>query len=201
MSSVARLARRMARVGLETISAVRPRHWDALRLSLASPPSPVKIDVRRAGAAIEWIKRAQDATRTGGVSWGYRARSPVRSGERLGWQPAYPETTGYIIETLLRFDSLFDDPDAVERARRMADWEVSIQLDDGGFQGGMIGAEPVESTIASPECSRSQGACSCAIDGAQQSIVEINGCGDPTQIQAAYSRSSNGCGFPGSVPE
>lgn len=146
MSSVARLARRMARVGLETISAVRPRHWDALRLSLASPPSPVKIDVRRAGAAIEWIKRAQDATRTGGVSWGYRARSPVRSGERLGWQPAYPETTGYIIETLLRFGSLFDDPDAVERARRMADWEVSIQLDDGGFQGGMIGAEPVESS-------------------------------------------------------
>lgn len=146
MSSVTRLARRMARVGLETISAVRPRHWDSLRLSLTSPSSLAEIDSQRTKAAIDWIRRAQDATQSGGVSWGFRARVPVRSGERLGWQPAYPETSGYIIETLLRFGSHFKDPDAVERARRIADWEVSIQLDDGGFQGGVIGAEPVESS-------------------------------------------------------
>jgi hypothetical protein len=136
----------MARVGLETISAVRPQHWDSLRLSLISPSSLAKIDVQRAKAAIEWIKRAQNATGTGGVSWGYRARAAVRSGERLGWQSAYPETSGYIVETLLRFSSLFPDLDAVERAHRIADWEVSIQLKDGGFQGGVIGSEPVESS-------------------------------------------------------
>jgi hypothetical protein len=106
----------------------------------------VEIDEWRGKAAVDWIKRAQDACPCGGISWGYRARAPLGSKQHVGWQPPYPETSGYIIGTLLRFGSLFQDCDAIERARRIADWEVSIQLTDGGFQGGVIGAQPVESS-------------------------------------------------------
>jgi hypothetical protein len=77
------------------------------------------------------------------VSWGYRARVPVQSRFKVGWQPPYPETSGYIIETLIRYGERSSDLDAVERARRIADWEVDIQLPDGGFQGGPFGAMPV----------------------------------------------------------
>ena len=43
------------------------------------------------------------------------------------------------------------------------------------------------------------GACSCAVDGTQQSVIEISRCGDLSEIQSAFSRAatSNGCGFPG----
>src|SRR5579871_6154207 len=46
-------------------------------------------------AGLEWLGRAQDesATADGGVARHY--------GLRDGWAPSYPETTGYIIPTLL----------------------------------------------------------------------------------------------------
>ena len=53
---------------------------------------------------------------------------------------SYPETTGYIISTFLRYARFASDADSLERAGRMTDWEVSIQLEDGGFQGGIFGA-------------------------------------------------------------
>jgi len=84
-----------------------------------------------------WLARAQDcsASQDGGVARNYSLVS--------GWAPSYPETTGYIIPTLLAYGKDADRPDLVERARRMLDWLVAIQLKDGGFQGGTIGSEPV----------------------------------------------------------
>ncbi len=86
--------------------------------------------------AVSWIGRAQDASRSqdGGVARDYSLLS--------GWNASYPETTGYIIPTLLRHSERTGDPDAAVRARRMLDWLVSIQYDEGGFQGGVIGAQP-----------------------------------------------------------
>jgi hypothetical protein len=43
------------------------------------------------------------------------------------------------------------------------------------------------------------GACYCTVDGAQKSVVEIPGCETPGEVQKAYSRTTNGCGFPGSL--
>jgi hypothetical protein len=134
---------------LEMFSAIRPQHWDALGLTLAQNRAmPLSVAPSHAGlqAAIQWIKAAQDASGNGGVSWGFRARCPIRSGISIGWMPAYPETTGYIIETMLKFARLENDPNSRERAKRMADWEVSIQLPDGGTQGGILGAQPVASS-------------------------------------------------------
>lgn len=92
------------------------------------------------------MARAQDTSDTGGLPWGYRARRPVRSAYPMGWIGPYPETTGYIIPTMLRYAGVMDDRDAVDRARRMTEWELSIQLADGGTQGGTLGSQPVASS-------------------------------------------------------
>jgi hypothetical protein len=143
------LSKRALRQGLETLNGLRPKHQDATRLSAAQRRSeldPLPLSAENLQAAIEWLARAQDAAGNGGVSWGYRARTPLRGGARTGWMPAYPETTGYIIETMLRYARMSGDRELMDRARRMADWEVSIQLPDGGIQGGMYGQEPVASS-------------------------------------------------------
>ncbi len=78
--------------------------------------------------AMNWLKRAQDIHNNGGVSAGYNFKT--------GWQPPYPETTGYIIPTFFDYYRYIEDEEYRQRAISMADWEVSIQLDNGAFQGG-----------------------------------------------------------------
>lgn len=90
--------------------------------------------------ALSWLGRAQDSSTTddGGVA---RHFSLVD-----GWSPSYPETTGYIIPTLLRESEMSaseaDRNEFRSRARRMLDWLLSIQFSDGGFQGGTVISEP-----------------------------------------------------------
>ena len=90
-----------------------------------------------ASACLDWLREAQDrsATADGGVARHYSLVS--------GWGASYPETTGYIVPTVLAAGDRFGDPDLTRRGRRMLDWLVSIQFPDGGFQGGMIGQAPV----------------------------------------------------------
>jgi hypothetical protein len=85
---------------------------------------------------IAWIARAQDRSHTqdGGVARHY---SLVE-----GWASSYPETTGYIVPTLLACAQDASQDDLIGRARRMLDWLVSIQFPEGGFQGGMVDQEP-----------------------------------------------------------
>lgn len=99
----------------------------------ALDPGPAPV----IAAHLDWLRHAQDrsATADGGVA---RHFSLVD-----GWGASYPETTGYIVPTLLSCHQRFDDTDLESRARRMLDWLVSIQLADGAFQGGMIDETPV----------------------------------------------------------
>lgn len=139
----------VARGVLEAASAQLPKHREALeiaKLESAAQPRPAEPCRRHLDAAISWILRAQKATGDGGVAWGYRSRAPVRSKEPLGWLAAYPETTGYIIPTMLRYGKLTGDAGAQEAARKMVEWEMRIQLPDGGTQGGVYGAQPVSSS-------------------------------------------------------
>jgi len=89
-------------------------------------------------AAITWLARAQDATPDGGIA---RAYSLVwhRQFGRRGWEPAYPETTGYIIPTLYAAAARFGRPDFAARAERAARWEIAIQLPTGAVRGGVVG--------------------------------------------------------------
>ncbi|AKU13574.1 hypothetical protein AzCIB_3681 [Azoarcus sp. CIB] len=92
-------------------------------------------------AAIDWLCRAQDVrmreSDAGGVSAGWSFED--------GWLPGYPETTGYIIETFIAAAEVLERPELLERARRMIDWEMSLQHEDGAFPGhfGEPGSQPV----------------------------------------------------------
>ncbi len=84
-----------------------------------------------------WLYRAQDESksRDGGVARDYSLIN--------GWATSYPETAGYIIPTLIEFGRRDGESESLNRARRMADWLVAIQLPCGGFQGGKIDSRPV----------------------------------------------------------
>jgi hypothetical protein len=88
-------------------------------------------------AAAAWLGRAQDrsASADGGVARHYSLVT--------GWSTSYPETTGYIVPTLLALGDYTGASEHRARAQRMLDWLVRIQLPDGGFQGGRIDARPV----------------------------------------------------------
>ena len=92
-------------------------------------------------AALAWLVRAQDATPDGGVARGY-AVAWSEHFRRRGWQPSYPETTGYIIPTFFDAAAALDRPELAQRAVRMADWEIEVQLPSGAVQGGTIGEGP-----------------------------------------------------------
>lgn len=90
-------------------------------------------------AALEWLVRSQDATPDDGSSRGYSPGfSPYWNGR--GWQPSYPETTGYLIPTLIEAARRLDRSDLRARALRAAQWEIELQLESGAVQGGVVGA-------------------------------------------------------------
>ena len=104
---------------------------------------PVNVDpATHLLAALDWLGRAQDATRSGGVSRGYSV-AWNRYFRCRGWQAAYPETTGYIIPTVCDVAKRLGRRDLRDRALRMADWELSVQLPSGAVQSGVIGEEHV----------------------------------------------------------
>ena len=96
---------------------------DALRIRVRERPVAVHV-----GAAIKWLCSAQDAAGDG-VSASYSLSR--------GWLPPYPETTGYIIPTFLDCATMSDDRNLRERALRMADWELGVQLESGGIPSGV----------------------------------------------------------------
>ncbi len=112
--------------------AAREERRRDLRDGLADDPGPAAA-LRGATA---WLERAQDrsTSRDGGVARHYSLLT--------GWSASYPETTGYIVPTLLDLARREDRPDLRARARRMLDWLVTIQHPAGGFQGGMIDQTP-----------------------------------------------------------
>jgi hypothetical protein len=87
--------------------------------------------------ALAWLGRAQDNSRSadGGVARHYCLVT--------GWGESYPETTGYIVPTLILEARISGDGNLLARAQRMLNWLVGIQMSSGAFQGGAIGELPV----------------------------------------------------------
>jgi len=96
---------------------------------------------RAVEVATRWLCRAQDyaTPRDGGVARHFSLNT--------GWSPAYPETTGYIVPTVIRLAELNSDENLRSRAREMLDWLVEIQLPEGAYQAGIIGHAPVPVTF------------------------------------------------------
>ena len=61
-----------------------------------------------------------------------------------GWEKPYPETTGYIIPTLLNFinSSDYRKNEVVNAIRKSGEWLISIQNEDGSFNE-VSGIEPI----------------------------------------------------------
>lgn len=102
--------------------AVTARHWSRFLY-------PIRSDNDHLRATIRWLSAAHDATGKQGVSAGYDFRRR--------WLPPYPETTGYIIPTFLRYYRLTGDKDFLNRAIKMGEWEIQIQLPSGAVRGGI----------------------------------------------------------------
>jgi len=115
-----------------TAAAQRQMQLDRRGLPSADPGAEAVVH-----EGVAWLCRAQDhsASHDGGVARDY-------SLER-GWATSYPETTGYIVPTLLDYARRYGNADARKRAERMLDWFVAIQLPGGGFQGGRVDSTPV----------------------------------------------------------
>jgi hypothetical protein len=112
--------------------AKEERRRDQGGLPAHDPGSSAVID-----GALDWLCSAQDhsKSRDGGVARDY---SLIKN-----WASSYPETTGYIIPTFLAAAHEHHRNGLRERARRMLDWLVRIQLPSGAFQGGKIDSTPV----------------------------------------------------------
>jgi len=127
-------ASRLARLARPENRALRPRVVQEMAWYLLGGPTPIRGQAReRARAAAEWLFRAQDSGEDDGVAQGY---FPCEGS--AAWRPSYPETTGYIITSLLRFADQYGDQDARRRALRMARWEIQVQMDNGAVQAGTL---------------------------------------------------------------
>ena len=138
---------RAVRAGLQQVRAHPVLNPVALEESLQERSGyPVDPDHRpHLVAAVEWLERAQDVTGDGGIARGYSLGWNAYFRSR-GWQPAYPETTGYIIPTLYEAARHLERPELAQRAERAARWELEIQLASGAVRGGVIG-EPTSPAV------------------------------------------------------
>ncbi len=129
---------------------VRLLYKDSLRFMLGNVQPIRGQTLERAKAAAGWLLRAQGATADDGVSYGY---FPYGSGN--GWRTSYPETTGYIISTLLKYTNNTGDKQFAEAALRMAHWEISVQMKSGAVQANALCApeEQVAAAFNTGTCS------------------------------------------------
>ena len=108
----------------------------AIRHDLAGELAPDPGPAACIEELLVWLGRAQDnsLSEDGGFArdWGFLH----------GWTASYPETTGYIIPTLIDQAS-HARPQLLTRARRALDWLLTIQMDNGAFPGGRIDQRPI----------------------------------------------------------
>ena len=104
-------------------------HWKVALRDLGILQIQLSTNEEHMEAAMEWLCHAQDELGSGGVSAGYSMLN--------GWSEAYPETTGYIIQTFLKYSLFVDDSNYLKRAIKMGDWEIKIQLPNGAVRGGV----------------------------------------------------------------
>lgn len=81
-------------------------------------------------AAMAWVACAQDRSGDGGVGSLHLVH---------GWGRTYPETTGYLVPTMLAASDKLRRPDLAERALGAADTLLTLQRPEGGWQGGRVG--------------------------------------------------------------
>jgi hypothetical protein len=74
--------------------------------------------------ALDWIARSIEANS------GHGSSAHLFMGK---WSPPYPETTGYLIETMLDYAAFLEEPRWREYALQCGEWLLSVQHADGSF--------------------------------------------------------------------
>ncbi len=97
-----------------------------------APAEAVEISLK---SSISWLVHSQEMMEDHGMGSFSLSR---------GWSTSYPETTGYIITTLLEYSKISNDDDSRQSALKAAEWLVSIQRNSGGWQGGRINEDRPE---------------------------------------------------------
>ncbi|MFC1962421.1 hypothetical protein ACFLWB_00225 [Chloroflexota bacterium] len=113
---------------LATSKLYRPSHFKVIFSDLAHGGEPIHENLVHCEGALKWLFEAQDVTGTGGVSAEYSFS--------WGWAWPCPETTGYIIPTLLDYPKHFNTSTSeacTSRAIKMADWLTEIQQPNGAY--------------------------------------------------------------------
>lgn len=109
-------------------------------IRLAAWPEPgAEVPADALDAGTRWLCRTHDVTGRRGSSVGFSLVSE--------WGAAFPETTGYVIGTLLDRARATEDESLVVRAREMGDWEIDEQGDDGGVMQGVVTTRPRQSIV------------------------------------------------------
>ena len=106
-----------------------PLIFRAIGRSVSRPSANFSLQ-QNLEAAYQWLCAAQDVSADDGVAGWY---SLIK-----GWSASYPESTGYIIPTFLAYAKAAGNAEAKQRALRMADWEVEVQLPDGAARSGVL---------------------------------------------------------------
>jgi hypothetical protein len=92
------------------------------RVSVDCPPE------RRVQAALAWLMRGRAVARDGGLPAFYDLL-------RDAWAPGYPETTGYLIPTLLRCAERNAQASVRQTALELAEYLLRVQAAEGGIPG------------------------------------------------------------------
>ncbi|MBF0188505.1 MAG: hypothetical protein HQL50_11340 [Magnetococcales bacterium] len=132
--------------GNGAIAAVISRDLRAWRGGDVSESDITDDMKQRCDAAAAWLLRGWKATADDGVSLGY---FPCDGVEGDGWKPSYPETTGYIMHSLLDYGDTQEERRTEEirsAVRRMGMWEAEVQMASGAVQGGPV--VPQEQQVA-----------------------------------------------------
>ena len=79
--------------------------------------------------SVSWLKTSQDNMLDDGFGTYYLC---------TGWSSSYPETSGYIIPTLLRYAKHNNNSELQDRAKHSLNWLLNIQKPEGGWQSGYI---------------------------------------------------------------
>lgn len=108
---------------------LRPSHLRAVWRGSWGSRGPLYPLNDHLAATMQWLADAH-ARDDAGVSYGYDLRR--------GYLAPYPETTGYIIQTYYDYSKRTGDVLWRERAARLADWEIGIQMSTGAVQSGLL---------------------------------------------------------------
>lgn len=120
----------LAREVLSGRQFARSRYILEEQRQAAAAQRPVKEHVK---AVLDWLLLAQAATPDDGLAQAYHVIT-------RRWGSSYPETTGYVIGSLLRArEAGFDHNDRLQdAAARMGKWLLTTQLSCGAFPGGTV---------------------------------------------------------------